>query len=211
MSFNFAFVRGNSFSLTLPDHETIATAKRLIHTQYPTVLPETVRLIHRARILGDDLTFSSLGLGATDVIIVQPRSMLPQTLPPFDPNPPEISLPSQTTSAPSAKIAPEIEEMMQMGFGRAACEAALKRARGRVDRAVEYLLNPPAEPQPEPPRRSPDSSGGGGMHGLNFEAITRLRAIAPGLDLEDIVHIVMQAGDPERAEAMLREMVGGGS
>jgi hypothetical protein len=204
MSVNFAIVRGNSFTLDLPGDETIASAKHLIHAQYPAVLPETVKLIFRAQILGDDVTFSSLGLAATDVILVQPRSMLPKTLPPFDPNPPDITT---VTDSPPARAAPEIEQMMQMGFERPACEAALKRARGRVDRAIEYLLNPPPEPEPEPVRQ-PDYAGV--LQGLNPEAIGRLRAIAPELEIEDIIHVLVQSGDFDTAAATLREIAGGG-
>jgi hypothetical protein len=205
MPFSFLFVRGSPFTLELPDEETVGTAKRLIHSQYPTVIPDTLKLIFRSQILTDDQTFSSLNLSATDVILVQPRSMVPQSLPPFDPNPPPISLPTDTPPV----LSPEVEQLMQMGFEKDDCVAALERARGKVERAIEYLLQGMSgpQPEPEPPQRDADF----GSMFRHVGAVEQLRPLAPELDFESILEVLHQTnGDVEAAAAILREMNRGG-
>jgi hypothetical protein len=209
MSFNFSFVRGNSFTLELPESETVATAKRLIHAQYPTVLLETVKLIFRSQILADDVQFSSLGLFPNDVIIVQPRALLPKTPPVFDENPPEAAFqpPAQAPApapAPATPepISPQVAQLMEMGFGQAESADALRRA-GNVQAAAELLTDQAGRQQPNP-------AHGGYAPPAGPSVLQVLRPIAPNFP-DDILMSVYQGknGDLEAAKAELREMNGG--
>jgi hypothetical protein len=209
MSWSCSFVNGNVFTLDLPGEQTIADAKRLIHQQFPEVDLQVLKLIFRSRILPDTLPLSEVGLFKGDVIIVQPRSMIPRTLPPFDPNPPVIQIPPEILKAP---VSPDVEKLMAMGFPEAECIAALERCNGRVERAVERLLNPPEEQPPQQQMQRaipqiPDLSGDG--MGI-VSAIQRLHGLAPEMPIEMIFEIYGQSGNNEQAAAnVIREMVGG--
>jgi hypothetical protein len=157
MPFNFRFVSGKVFTLDIDGSQQVSDVKRLIHEQFPEVLVDVVKLIHRATVLDDSFVLQNSNIGPNDYIVVQPRSFRPRVLPPFDrvlpcpipaggtkPEPPIGHLTEVLASAPLIPDTPEnakrLQALMDMGFTRLQGETALFRACGNMDLAADFLL-----------------------------------------------------------------------
>jgi hypothetical protein len=157
MPFNFRFVSGKVFTLDIDGSQQVLDVKRLIHEQFPEVLVDVVKLIHRATVLDDSSILRNSNIGPNDYIVVQPRSFRPRTLPPFDrslpppipaggtgPEPPTGQLIELLANAPLIPDTPENTERLHvfvdMGFTRLQGETALFRACGNMERAADMLL-----------------------------------------------------------------------
>jgi hypothetical protein len=154
MAYSFAFVTGNIFTLELEETQKISDAKALIKAQFPEVDIGVLKLIFRSTILPDETELRKIGLMKGDVIIVQPKTMRPSTIPSYNPNPEPIDPSIQPL--PIA-IAPDVRRLMELGYDQEQSELALLRHENNLDRAAAYLAvkgtgsKPIPSPAPQPP------------------------------------------------------------
>jgi hypothetical protein len=177
MLFSFRMVGAPPFSLDIPDDATVANVKSLIHSQFPYVNPSHLRLVHRSIYLPNSLLLSASNILPSDCITVLWRSLIPDPLPPFDhslaPGIPAgasgipagasgipagaSGIPAGASGIPAGAPDENLSALLSMGFDVDIAKRALDRANGKVDIAVDMLLNHPEmlqearEPAPNSP------------------------------------------------------------
>ncbi|CAD8186821.1 unnamed protein product [Paramecium octaurelia] len=162
---------GQTFDIEVQPTETVLNIKEKIEQNKQFEIAQQ-KLLRKGTLLQNEQTVAELGLQEKDflVVMVNVKKGPPQQQPvqqqvqqpPQQPQPVQAQQPIQ---APKPLVAPApqnlvtgseydaaIQNLIQMGFAKSECEAAMKAAFNNPDRAIEYLLNGiPVVNQPPPP------------------------------------------------------------
>ncbi|CAD8093938.1 unnamed protein product [Paramecium sonneborni] len=149
---------GQTFDLEIQQTDTVLKIKEKIE-QVKQFEVAQQKLLRKGTLLLDNQTVGELGFQEKDfiVVMVNVKKGPPQQQPaqqqvhqvPQQPQPIQAQQPAQVSKPLSNPLnigtASEyditIQNLIQMGFAKSECEAAMKAALNNQDRAIEYLLN----------------------------------------------------------------------
>jgi hypothetical protein len=187
MQYNFRFVSGRTFTLTIDPSATIIDVKLLLQEQFSEVDPTTVKLVHRSTILPNTATLSSTGVTSADFIVVQHRSFCRARAAVAEPI---------TPGAPKLSDA-TVQELLNMGFPLEKARAALTSTRGNLSAAVDLLLGV----------KNPVPAEIAATLRSTINAVTKLMTEFPEFDAALITHIFMDLNqDIDAVRKQLQQM-----
>ncbi|CAD8101394.1 unnamed protein product [Paramecium sonneborni] len=164
---------GQTFELEVQQTDTVLNIKEKIEQVKQFEIGQQ-KLLRKGTLLLNDQTVGELGIQEKDFLVVMvnvkkgPPQQQPvqqqqvQQQPLQQPQPIQIQEPvqvakpivSQQNMATGQEYDVAIQNLIQMGFAKSECEAAMKAAFNNQDRAIEYLLNGiPVVEQPPPPQQ----------------------------------------------------------
>jgi UV excision repair protein RAD23 len=164
---SFRPLNGETVKLELSSTATIGECRITLAERFRQG-PSKLKLIFRGRVLKDTDVIGSLGIGASDFLVVHapklaaaaarpPPAAPTGTAPAAPPRPPPVAparavvappahaaaapqaQPEDTDPAASVQFEQGVHALMELGYPRSDCEAALRAAGGDVNRAADFV------------------------------------------------------------------------